>query len=63
MRRSRWTQKKKAGERVRTVDMQLGKLPLYQLSYTRNERTSRIVSAVSIFVDGSRQGNCFSLTN
>ena len=25
----------KAGERVRTVDIQLGKLTLYQLSYTR----------------------------
>jgi hypothetical protein len=26
---------KKAGERARTVDIQLGKLTLYQLSYTR----------------------------
>ena len=25
----------KAGERVRTADIQLGKLTLYQLSYTR----------------------------
>lgn len=24
-----------AGERVRTVDLYLGKVPLYQLSYTR----------------------------
>ena len=27
----------KAGERARTVDIQLGKLTLYQLSYTRGE--------------------------
>ena len=26
----------KAGDGTRTRDMQLGKLPLYQLSYTRN---------------------------
>ena len=26
----------KAGEGVRTLDIQLGKLALYQLSYTRN---------------------------
>ena len=26
----------KAGERIRTVDIQLGKLSLYQLSYTRS---------------------------
>ena len=28
----------KAGERARTVDIQLGKLTLYQLSYTRGYR-------------------------
>ena len=27
----------RAGEGIRTLDMQLGKLPLYQLSYTREE--------------------------
>ena len=26
-----------AGERARTVDLYLGKVPLYQLSYTRGE--------------------------
>ena len=28
----------KAGDGTRTHDMQLGKLPLYQLSYTRSRR-------------------------
>ena len=27
---------RKAGEGIRTLDMQLGRLPFYQLSYTRN---------------------------
>ena len=31
--------KKKAGDRVRTGDNQLGKLVLYQLSYTRKDYT------------------------
>ena len=42
----------KAGERIRTVDIQLGKLSLYQLSYTR---VNRIVSySVNNVQDASR---------
>jgi hypothetical protein len=32
----------KAGEGIRTLDMQLGKLPLCQLSYTRRSRDFRL---------------------
>ena len=31
----------KAGDRIRTGDIQLGKLTLYQLSYTRTRSTDR----------------------
>ena len=42
-------QRQRAGERIRTVDIQLGKLSLYQLSYTRvsfqySENASRLTT-------------------
>ena len=49
-----------AGERTRTVDIQLGKLTLYQLSYTRSGESpfvGRIVSDGRGFAQGSRSGD------
>ena len=38
----------KAGERARTVDIQLGKLTLYQLSYTRGCRSFDLVLLLTV---------------
>ena len=40
----------KAGEGIRTLDMQLGKLPLCQLSYARNRVFSLVFYGFSLFL-------------
>ena len=50
--------RKKAGERTRTVDIQLGKLALYQLSYARRAeltgfRSDTLVPAIIDFTRNS----------
>ena len=41
-----------AGDRIRTGDVQLGRLTLYQLSYSRRELVSDVRAALVDWVEG-----------
>ena len=46
--------KKRAGERVRTVDNDVGNVVLYQLSYARVNRSVALYSVPHILQDGGK---------
>ena len=49
-----WESKRKAGERVRTVDNDVGNVVLYQLSYARVNRSGSLYSVPHILQDGGK---------
>ena len=50
--------KQRAGERVRTVDNDVGNVVLYQLSYARIDYLEALYSILSVLQDGAGKHSC-----